>query len=507
MEAARQFTANARWAMLAKIISAGVSLPFLLLMPRFLGDIAYGQFALTVSILIVLRLLSGGGLGYATGRRLAEVEAQGRPGGQILTAGISLQVMLALVVMVGFTAVAGPVSRLFGAGQSSGGVVTALFIIAGFTIVFFAVNEFAKAAFQGLQRFHYITVITAIEFTGKLFLAGGLAFAGYGVVVAFSGYALSLAVAATVALALIWRTGLSRPRLLMRDWRELYLYNVPLMLTTAGFIVYTELDTIMIGYFSGFGETGIYAAAKNIVRAAPMFAVPFGQAAAPVIVKLMKDNADKAADFVNRLLKYVAAVFFPAAVAVAVTAPYLVAIWGPTYAGAVVPLRIMSLFLVSVSFGVVITPILDYLGEAPRRARWMMVSVTANIILNLVLIPRFGATGAAVATTVTHGPFVFNNLLFLSRKIGLSGRRLAANMARIVGAAALAGGAATLAMSMMPGLLVGIVAGTATYLALIFMLGVFSTGELSEVAILVRGGSLASPADDGAELVSDGAEG
>ena len=61
----------------------------------------------------------------------------------------------------------------------------------------------------------------------------------------------------------------------------------------------------------------------------------------------------------------------------------------------------MSIFVLSLSTGVVIAPILDYLGQAGKRAKWMTISVTANVILNLILIPRYGGLGAAFATVLT----------------------------------------------------------------------------------------------------------
>ncbi len=505
MNQARKFAANTRWAMLAKVVSAGISIPFLILLPRFLGVQVYGQFAIAVSALIFLRLLSGGGLGYATGRRLAASEAEDGARGSILAAGLSLQILLALAVGTAFFLAAGPVGSFISRRAGSGQDLAPLLRVVALAVAFFAINEFAKAAFQGLQRFHYLTLVTTIEYAGKLILVVGLAWAGYGVTGAFAGFTVALFLAAATGLFLLRRVGWSRPTARIAQWKDLYLYNVPLMLTSAGFIVYTELDTLMLGYFSGFAETGLYAAAKSIARAAPLFAVPFGQAAAPLIVRMVRDAREEAAEFVNRLLRYVGAVFIPIAAAVAVTAPYLVRVWGPGFGGAALPLRVMSLFLISISFGVVITAILDYLGEAPRRARWMMISIVFNIGLNLVLIPRYGALGAALSTVLTHGPFVLNNLRLLAQRIGLSSRRLAGGLAPIVGASLAAAGAATLALSWRAELVVGLIAGAAVYLGLIFAFGIVSRAELAEVIKLVTGtGRRGGPSEP--ELVSESAE-
>lgn len=488
MKAAEQFTVNARWAMLAKLISAGVSAPFLLLLPRFLGKDQYGQFALTVSVLIGLRMLAGGGLGYAAARFLARRGKAEGDDGSVMFAGLTLQAATGAFVGGVFLLLAAPAAALFASGAFEP-TQTLLFELAGIAVVFFALVEFAKAAFQGLQRFQYLALITAIEFGGKLLLAGGLAVAGYGVVSVFGAYALALIVAAGVSLFMMRGVGLSRPPSLGGMWRELFIYNLPLMLTTAGFIIYTEIDVLMLGLLSGYSEVAAYSAAMSISRAAPLFAVPFGQAAAPLVVALLAERQSKAADFVGKLLRYVAAVFIPAAAAIIVTAPHLVKLWGPDYGDAVLPLRVLAFFMVSLSIGVVISPIIDYLGGAGSRAKWMTVSVVANGLLDFLLIPSFGAVGASIATVVTHGPFVLNNLYYVVERIGLSKRALLADVGAITAAAIAAAGVAELAMMWKDNFFLGLAAGAAVYLSAIFAFRLFTRAEIIEVAGLVtRGG-------------------
>jgi O-antigen/teichoic acid export membrane protein len=55
--------------------------------------------------------------------------------------------------------------------------------------------------------------------------------------------------------------------------------------------------------------------------------------------------------------------------------------------------------------------LLDYQGRATRRARNFLFTIVLTVLLNLYLIPRFGAVGAAVSTTVSFAPYVILNVL------------------------------------------------------------------------------------------------
>jgi O-antigen/teichoic acid export membrane protein len=90
--------------------------------------------------------------------------------------------------------------------------------------------------------------------------------------------------------------------------------------------------------------------------------------------------------------------------------------------------------------------VLSYTGTVTRR--WMIaeglaklalriavLAVTTNVILNLLLIPAYGATGAAWATLATSGPMLF--LRFTDRRtrppVTMMAKALVAPVRRLVG--------------------------------------------------------------------------
>jgi O-antigen/teichoic acid export membrane protein len=60
---------------------------------------------------------------------------------------------------------------------------------------------------------------------------------------------------------------------------------------------------------------------------------------------------------------------------------------------------------------IILSSFLDYIGKAKKRAYNISVTIILNIGLNIILIPRYGATGAAIATSVSYLPYVILNWL------------------------------------------------------------------------------------------------
>jgi O-antigen/teichoic acid export membrane protein len=61
---------------------------------------------------------------------------------------------------------------------------------------------------------------------------------------------------------------------------------------------------------------------------------------------------------------------------------------------------------------------LDYMGFARRRAVAALLSAAANIALNIVLIPRFGIEGAALATQITYTPLALWYVFVILNSVG-----------------------------------------------------------------------------------------
>jgi PST family polysaccharide transporter len=207
-----------------------------------------------------------------------------------------------------------------------------------------------------------------------------------------------------------WRWQRGTARLLLKDgW--------PLIASSLLIIVHTRIDQEMIGQMLGDVQVGIYSAAIRISEAwlfVPMLMV---QTAMPYFVQLRERSP---ARYQERLMQLYSAMFWTGVAAGILTMLVgqraIVLLFGDAYSGAYTPL------VLTIWTGI-------FIAQAVARSIWMisanlqiyrlfnnLIAVPINVLLNLLWIPKYGASGAAAASLVSVGvgtwlvPLVFQPL-------------------------------------------------------------------------------------------------
>lgn len=168
---------------------------------------------------------------------------------------------------------------------------------------------------------------------------------------------------------------------------------------------YTRIDSVMIEkmYPAGAAEAGIYAQGFKLYEAGNMIAVLFAGLLLPVFSKMLanKERVGQIVDWSVRLL---------------VIPAFFAALYGTFFSREIIDL----LFVNEVEKTTAVFPILMWsfvavainyvygtLLTAGGKLRFLNVlsaiGLATNLILNYILIPRYGALGAACATLITQG--------------------------------------------------------------------------------------------------------
>ena len=82
---------------------------------------------------------------------------------------------------------------------------------------------------------------------------------------------------------------------------------------------------------------------------------------------------------------------------------FLTLYFGPEYEESIRPLRLLLPGILGFAVARVVWPVLQAGGHLRRVLLATGTAVVTNIVLNLLLIPRFGLTGAAIATSISYG--------------------------------------------------------------------------------------------------------
>ena len=214
--------------------------------------------------------------------------------------------------------------------------------------------------------------------------------------------ALVLALAGFAVL--LWKKGAARSA----PWRSveslpLLRDGLPLMLTSLFVFGMMRVDQIMLGQAIYQRELGLYSVAVRVAEVAAFLPVVLFSTLYPAIVRAFTNAPSEFDEYSQRILDVFSLAGWVASLALAVVAVFLlVPIFGEPYADAV---QLTLWLLCATPFIFVQTAISSLLSA--RGWVWMSAGIAGagmalNVVLNLWLIPRYGATGAAWATLLTY---------------------------------------------------------------------------------------------------------
>jgi O-antigen/teichoic acid export membrane protein len=162
------------------------------------------------------------------------------------------------------------------------------------------------------------------------------------------------------------------------------------------------LDVLLVGSLRSTREAGIYAAASRFITAGTFALQAVRLVIAPQFSEMLACREHDRVETVHQVATWwVMAASWPLYLTLATFAPFLLGIFGHEYVAGATALSILAVaMLVNLGTGNA-QSVLLMAGKSSWNLLNMAASVTLNVILNLLLIPRFGIAGAAAAWAVS----------------------------------------------------------------------------------------------------------
>ena len=169
--------------------------------------------------------------------------------------------------------------------------------------------------------------------------------------------------------------------------------------------VYSNTDTVMLGFMKDNRLVGIYNASAKVKALLVVFSGALWTAALPRSAGLWKEgNWEGFRNLAEKSLRMIPMVSLPLAVFFIIySEPSIQIIAGEAYVGAVRPMCILLLAVVPIGISNIIGgQLLIPIGQEKLLFRAEIAGMLANIVANAVLIPRYDVTGAAIATVLSE---------------------------------------------------------------------------------------------------------
>ncbi len=374
---------------------------------RVLGPREYGLYSYAVSLVVLFSFLGQAGLDQILVRELVRRDGAAD---QTLMAALSLRV----VGSVGAGALALLTVSVASPPELPAALLVSLLALAGVLQTSHTIDAWLQAQqrFRASSAAKTVAVLLAAVARILAVLSSapllGLALVSIGEA-ALTGVLLGLAAS---------RRGLRLRNAVAAFDREerhrLWLLARPMLASSFAVALYARADVFLLGQLSARSEVGQYSAAASLSEAFYLLPIALMTAASPRLAERYRTDEAAFRRECLALVRYSSLAGFCVALTLTALAEPLVAVvYGDAYprTAQILAVHAWSTWMVFVS--VASEP--WYLQQGLQRAylRKTMLAATANLLLNLWLIPRYGGVGAAIATVVSYALSAFGgNLLW-----------------------------------------------------------------------------------------------
>ncbi len=248
------------------------------------------------------------------------------------------------------------------------------------------------------------TIVTALEILLVLSQAPVFAFAGVTVLESMLlGLGLIHFYQKNNSDLLKWHFNFDKIRALLKE-------SFPLILSSTAYILYLNIDRVMLGNMVGPQAVGIYSSAATISESLTFLPVIICSSLYPLIIqsqnlggKLYQARLQKFYDLISALAYIVIIILFP------LSGSIIIRLYGNAYESAT---PILAIYIWSSLFafvGIAQTKWIITEGLQKYNFYSRLAGLISNILLNLLLIPFYQGIGAAIATIISYaiGGYLF----------------------------------------------------------------------------------------------------
>lgn len=386
------FVYNAIWNMGGKVLQMGLSLIVGMLTARYLGPSNYGVIGYTASFISFFSVICQ--LGF-TSVAVKELLDNKEREGEVLGTSIFLRVCTSVISTIAITIM--------------------IYVIddGDRVIVWVAFLQSLSLLFQSFEMFHYwYQSRMETQVSVKVQTAAYLVMSAYKIALLALGmsvqwFAFSTALeAAAVALFLYIayrKKGTQKLSVSLTYGKKLLGESYHFILSGLMVTIYSEMDKIMLKQMLSAEATGYYVAANKVSSLWSFVLMALISSAQPLII------AARSKDYNVYIKKnkqlYAAVIWIGAAAGLAVTilGKWIILImYGESYIAATSSLQISAWYTLFAMLGSARGTWIVCENKGKYVKYYLGVGAVLNVILNYLLIPIYGAAGAAAATLLTQ---------------------------------------------------------------------------------------------------------
>lgn len=407
---------NTFWLFFGQILSRLIRVIIVVYGARILGVSEWGAFSYALGFAAFFTTFVDFGINAVITREsLHDIKQQERYFGTALFIKGALLLVIALALIIG--------SPYFIDSFTQGADTAKVLALMPYVILIMAfdgLRDFGATLSRAWERMEIesgIQIVTNVVIVGVSFLA-----------LAFSRTSESLAIGYTLGTATGMCIAFYPFRSYLRNIRSKISRELigPILMASWPFgmigligIINLNTDLVMLGWYRTLETVGYYSSAQKIAQLIQSIPGLLAIAFFPTMVKSI--GTDRFRSVTERATRALFIIVIPiTAIAIIYAQDIIYLLYGSLYLPAVRTFQVMSLTYVTAFLSSILGNALFALKEEKKLITYAIIGILANIGLNILFIPLFGASGAALSTVITSALLTAYLYIILKKKIPFS---------------------------------------------------------------------------------------
>lgn len=382
---------NTFWLIIAETITRLLKLALIIYVARIFGAEDYGKFSFALAFIGLFIVFSDVGLSQIVVREFS----RGREKEKEFPAVISFKILLALValflmIVCSFFVSTDPVVK------KAIWILSIYGVINGFTEVIFSffrarqkmeyesVTKIIQALIVNSLGFFVILNMPSVEYLSYSYLLGSI----FSLIIILTFFHFKI-----TPLKISWETSL---------WKKYFKMSWPLALVLLFSNTYLNIDSTIMGYLNQIVETGWYNAAHKIILVTLIPAELISISFFPTLSLAFKESRERLQNVWDHFNGAIMLLVFPMIVGgIALASKIINWVFDPTFNPAILSFQ-MLIIVTGLSF--LCSPLLKMLivCHQEKKIFWVyFMGTITNIILNIILVPKYSLYGASVSLIFT----------------------------------------------------------------------------------------------------------
>ncbi len=395
--------ANAGWLAVAQVVRRLLRLGVLLVIARLLGIENFGAYALLLTVVELVALVSGFSYGDFLTREVARHPQTAWPlAKKISQIRFAYSVPCVAIALLLLAALRFPSPLILNVALLSVALAPRV------------VGESAQGIMKALRSFHLLLWVELAQGAIMLSVATYLILKGFGIRGVIAAEILAASIGAVVSILAIAPAVDFSASIEPRGFRELARATVAFNVYPFIATIYDRVDVVLLSKLAGNIATGIYSVPYRVF--AGLSIIPYGVMGALLPVFSASEVNHETRRNCEQAMKFL---YLIALLVVLVTMVYarpaILLLLGRGYSGSIVTIKILAW----ASVPVFLNHALNVLLLAAHKERLYILTASIctvfNISANLLLIPRFSFVAAAVVTLLTELLLLAQNYYLVAR--------------------------------------------------------------------------------------------